>query len=208
MFQCPGWMRKNFIHGNFSWRVATETWCKLLQNRFTGKTIECSKHLHHIAIEKDILSELNRCIFQISLKYIKLVIPKILFILVLCSFNFYCKITWPPHSPNKITPQKFLTPTSKDFSEIFNSPPSSWIGAHALDDCYWLFVDWMMNHLYLLICQHVCFLRMLHIKMISYIITTIFDEYLLPVLTKHFHWTFPSFTIVAFTMNTIYTLQF
>ena len=65
--------------------------CKLLQKRFTGKTAECSKHLHHIAIEKDILSELNRCIFQISLKYIKLVIPKILFILVLCSFNF--KIT-------------------------------------------------------------------------------------------------------------------
>ena len=70
--------------------------CKLLQKRFTGKTTECSIHLHHIAIEKDILSELNRCIFQISLKYIKLVIPKILFILVLCSFNFYFKITWPP----------------------------------------------------------------------------------------------------------------
>ena len=67
--------------------------CKLLQKRFTGKTTECSKHLRHIAIEKDILSELNRCIFQISLKYIKLVIPKILFVLVLCSFNFYFKIT-------------------------------------------------------------------------------------------------------------------
>ena len=67
--------------------------CKLLQERFTGKTTECSKQLRHIAIEKDILSELNRCIFQISLKYIKLVIPKILFILVLCSFNFYFKIS-------------------------------------------------------------------------------------------------------------------
>ena len=67
--------------------------CKLLHKRFTGKTTECSKHLCHIAIEKDILSELNRCIFQISLKYIKLVIPKILFILVLCSFNFYFKLT-------------------------------------------------------------------------------------------------------------------
>ena len=44
---------------------------------------------------KDIFSELNRCIFQISLKYIKLVIPKILFMLVLCSFNFYFKIMWP-----------------------------------------------------------------------------------------------------------------
>ena len=76
--------------------------CKLLQKRFTGKTTECSKHLCHIAIEKDILSELNRSIFQISLKYIKLVIPKILSILVLCSFNFYFKITWPPLNKQQI----------------------------------------------------------------------------------------------------------
>ena len=67
--------------------------CKLLQKKSTGKTTECSKHLRRIAIEKDILSELNRYIFQISLMYIKLVIPKILFILVLSSFNFYFKIT-------------------------------------------------------------------------------------------------------------------
>ena len=73
--------------------------CKLLQKRFTGKTTECSKHLRHIAIEKDILSELNRCIFQISLKYIKLVIPKILFILVLCSFDFYSKLCDAPTHP-------------------------------------------------------------------------------------------------------------
>ena len=66
---------------------------KLLQKRFTGKATECSKYLRHIAIEKDILSDLNRCIFQISLKYIKLFIPKILFILVFCRFNFYFKIT-------------------------------------------------------------------------------------------------------------------
>ena len=33
--------------------------CKLLQKRFTGKTTECSKHLRHIAIEKNILSELK-----------------------------------------------------------------------------------------------------------------------------------------------------
>ena len=65
--------------------------CKLLQKRSTGKTTECSKHLRHIAIEKDIFSELNRCIFQISLKHIKLVIPKILFILVLCTMYFHHK---------------------------------------------------------------------------------------------------------------------
>ena len=46
---------------------------KLLQKRFAGKTTECSKHLRHIVIEENIFSELNRCIFQIPLKYIKLV---------------------------------------------------------------------------------------------------------------------------------------
>ena len=76
--------------------------CKLLPKRSIGKTTDCSKHLQHIAIERDIFSELNRSIFQISLYYIKLVISKILFILVLCNFNFCFKITWPP--PNNITP--------------------------------------------------------------------------------------------------------
>ena len=59
--------------------------------------------MQHIAVEKDNLSELNRCIFPISLKYIKLVIPKILFILVLCSFNFLLQNYLSP-TPNKITP--------------------------------------------------------------------------------------------------------
>ena len=47
--------------------------CKLLQKRSTGKTTECSKHLQHIPIQKDIFSELNKSIFQtfqISLKHI------------------------------------------------------------------------------------------------------------------------------------------
>ena len=33
--------------------------CKLLQKRTARKTTECSKYLRHIAIEKDIFSELN-----------------------------------------------------------------------------------------------------------------------------------------------------
>ena len=119
-FHIPDFQRKG-SSGNI--------WCKLLQKRITRKTAECSKHLRHIAIEKYILSDLNRCIFQISLKYIKLVILKILFILVLCSFSFYFKITWPP--------QQSYPPPSKDFSEIFNPPPAppppSWRGeVHAL----------------------------------------------------------------------------
>ena len=60
-----------------------------------------SKHLQHIAFEKDIFSELIRCIFQISLKYIELIIPKILFILVLCNFNFSSKLCDAPPTKNK-----------------------------------------------------------------------------------------------------------
>ena len=96
MFQFPGWMTKNFIDRNFSWRVLMETWdASWFKEGLLEKEQECSKNLSHIATEKYIFSGLNRSIFQISLKYIKLVISKILFILVLCNF---------------------LTP-SKDFSE-------------------------------------------------------------------------------------------
>ena len=79
--------------------------CKLLQKRSAGKKTECSKHLWHNTIEKYIFSELNRCIFHISLKCIKFVIPEILFILVLCNFNFYFKIMW-LLPPNNITPHQ------------------------------------------------------------------------------------------------------
>ena len=115
MFQCPGWMRKNFISGNFSWRVAAETWgASCFQKGLLEKQ-------QRVPSKCAILpSELNRCIFQISVKYIKLVIPKILFILVLCSFNFYFKITWPP--PPTHQNKNFWPPPSKDFSEIFNLP--------------------------------------------------------------------------------------
>ena len=59
----------------------------------------------------------NRCIFQVTLKYIKLVIPKILFILVLYNFNFSFKTTRPPKQnpppppppADKIKKRKFLT---------------------------------------------------------------------------------------------------
>ena len=65
MFQGPGWMRKKFIPEKGSCRNMR---CKLLPKRSTGNTTECYKHLQHIATEKDILPELNRSIFQISLK--------------------------------------------------------------------------------------------------------------------------------------------
>ena len=129
IFQCPGWMRKNFIPGNFSWRVVAETWdASCFKKGFLEKQ-QCSKHLHYLATEKDILSELNRCIFQISIKYIKLLIPKILFLLVLCSFNFYFKIMWPPKQNYPHPPQKNKVsdpPPAKTFlkSLTLTPPPS------------------------------------------------------------------------------------
>ena len=130
MFRCPGWMRKNFILGNFSWRVAVETWDASCFKKGLLEKQQSVPNTCTILPLKNILSELNRCIFQISLKYIKLVIPKILFILVLCSFNFYFKTTW-PLPPNKIPPpshqnKNFLPTRSKNFSEIFNPSPPIW----------------------------------------------------------------------------------
>ena len=108
MFQCPGWMRKNFIPRNFSWRVAAETWDASCFKKGLLEKQQIVPNTCAILPLKKILSELSRYIFQISLKYIELVIPKILLILVLCSFNFYFKITWPPS--NKITSPNNRTP--------------------------------------------------------------------------------------------------
>ena len=98
--------------------------CKLLQKRFTGKTTEFSKHLRHTAIEKNILSELKECIFQIPLNYIKLVIPEILFMLVLCSSNFYFKITW----PSPLAPYNNITlPTKNKISDLPDPPAKTFL---------------------------------------------------------------------------------
>ena len=98
--------------------------CKLLQKRSTGKTTEWSKHLQHIAFEKYIFSELNRCIFQTSLKYIKLVIPKILFISwYYAVLIFTSKLHDPPNNITPHPPKKFLM-----FSEVFNLPTQAGVG--------------------------------------------------------------------------------
>ena len=100
MFQLKGWMRKKFIPGNFSWRVSSETWDANCFKKGLLEKQRVPNTCNILPLKKIFFSELNRCIFQISLKYIKLVISKILFILGLCSFNFYFKITW---TPNNIT---------------------------------------------------------------------------------------------------------
>ena len=121
-------MRKNFIPWNFSWRVSAESWDASCFKKGLLEKTSSSKHLRHIAIEKDIFSELNRCIFQISLKYIKLVIPKIVFILALCNFNFSFKFTWTrppsPHPPpNKINPPQQYNPPNQN-KNFWPPPPA------------------------------------------------------------------------------------
>ena len=89
---------------------------KLLPKKFYWKNSRVFQMLAMYFHWKDIFTELNRYIFQISLKYIKLVIPKILCTLVLCSFDFYFKIAWPPPPPpsNKHTPPpNNITPHTK-----------------------------------------------------------------------------------------------
>ena len=129
MFQFPGWTRKNFIRRYFSWRASAETWdARCFKKDLLEKQQRVPNTCDILPLKKIFFQNLT-CIFQISLKYIKLVISKIFFILVLCSFNFYFKITWPP--PNKINsphqnknfwPPPSL-PQSKDFSETLTPPP-------------------------------------------------------------------------------------
>ena len=96
---------------------------KLLQKSFTGKATECSKHMRLFAIVEYVFWELNRCVFQMFLNYIKLVILNILFVLVLCNFTFYFKITWPItnkiNSSNKIKITDRLSPPRAASAKTF-----------------------------------------------------------------------------------------
>ena len=106
-------MRKDLIPGNFSWRVSARNMrCRLLQKRSTGKTTECSTHLRHIAIQKYIFSELNRCIFQISLKYIKFIYIG----LMQFEFLFQNYVTPPP-------PKQNYRPPAPEQNKHFWPPP-------------------------------------------------------------------------------------
>ena len=53
MLQSPGWIRKNVIPRNFSWRVCAEIWDASCFKKGLLEKQQCSKHLQHISIEKD-----------------------------------------------------------------------------------------------------------------------------------------------------------
>ena len=116
LFQFPGKTRKNFTPGNFSWSASAETWDASCFKKALLEKQQSVPNTCNISPLKNIIFQ-KRCIFQISLQYKKLVIPKILFILVLCNFtffqksfdtpkilfimvlcnfNFFFKIMWPP----------------------------------------------------------------------------------------------------------------
>ena len=97
MFQFPGWMEKKLQTLEFQQIHEMQVASKKVYWK-NNRVFQTLGTYHHW---KRYFSELNRCIFQISLKYIKFVIPKILLILVLCNF------TWP--LTNKIRP---LPPTN------------------------------------------------------------------------------------------------
>ena len=94
--------------------------CKMLQKKSTGKTTSCSKHLN-------LTKNLTNGFFKISLKYIKLVIPIILFILALCNFKFYFKITCLPPAKLNYPPQQYTPPTKIKVSNLLISPAKTFL---------------------------------------------------------------------------------
>ena len=72
--------------------IAGNMRCKLLQKRSTGKTNTCDI----LPLKKIFFQNLTDAFFKYLISIFKLVIPKILFILVLCSYNFYFKQSDPP----------------------------------------------------------------------------------------------------------------
>ena len=139
MFQFPGRTRKNFIPENFSRRVLTETWDRSWFKKGLLEKQQSAPNTCDISPLKKIFFQnlINRCICQMSLKYIKLVIPKILFILVLYIFNFNLKLSDTPQQNYPLPSEKtFLTPpfphASKDFSKLFNRLPIWRRGVHAM----------------------------------------------------------------------------
>ena len=131
MFQFPGRTRKNFIPENFSRRVLTETWNASCFKKGLLEKQQSAPNTCDISPLKKIFFQnlINRCICQMSLKYIKLVIPKILFILVLYIFNFNLKLS---DTPQQNYPPPPL-PQAKTFLNFLTAPQD---GGEGYMPCY------------------------------------------------------------------------
>ena len=100
--------KKNFIPWKFSWRVPAKTWdASCFKKGLLEKQQSVPNTCNISLLKKIFFQNLTDAFF----KYIKLVIPKILFILVLCNFNFYFKIMWP--SPQTKLPPPTIYPLTK-----------------------------------------------------------------------------------------------
>ena len=101
MFQCLGWMRKNFIPGNFSWSIAAETWdASCFKKGLLEKQQSVPNTCAILPLEKIFYQNLtvNRSIFQIPLKYINLVFQKYLLYWYYVVLIFTSKLRTPlPH---------------------------------------------------------------------------------------------------------------
>ena len=83
---------KKCFKGNFSWSIAAETWDASCFKKGLLEEPQTVPNTCAILSWQQIFYQnltVSRWIFQIPLKYIKLVIPRILFMLVLCSFNLH-----------------------------------------------------------------------------------------------------------------------
>ena len=124
MFQCLGWMRKNFIHGNFSWSIAAETWdASCFKKGLLEKPQSVPNTCAILPLKKIFYQNLtvNRWTFQTLLKYINLVFPKYSFYSYYAVLIFTSKLREPPPR-TKIT---FFEPLSKGFFwKFFHATPS------------------------------------------------------------------------------------
>ena len=64
LFQFSGWMRKNFIPANFSWRVSAETWDASCFNKGLLEKQQCSKTCHISQMKKVFFQNLTDAFFK------------------------------------------------------------------------------------------------------------------------------------------------
>ena len=96
----------------FQLKGISKTWDASCFKKDLLERQQCPKHLWHITIEKDIFSELNRCIFQISVKYIKLLFQKYSLYWSYAILIFTLKLNDAPPPPHHSHTHK-ITPNTK-----------------------------------------------------------------------------------------------